>query len=479
MSSISVTEALSQSGSSPANAAALLWHLDTNRLDPLKSYQLDLQVNARGKSFTPASRRLFKFWSGAIWQRPTFKAFRNLLDYYDQRSISSNTLDEELEFIRLVCGTNCIQFVHKWLVREQYISPCDIDGFSELLVDMWFTGQSVNARKATGFEHVFCGEIQRSRRRERLSGLRNYVRVFMEEEFGNFKYIGYVDKGGEMESKEAMITIRFELHGHEKCVSSMFFGVSPEFEFALYTLLGMAGVGNVVVQYGRCRVNVSVKTRDKKILMAYPCLLEVGKREGEASMKRRRLEFGVIDLTGDGVAMDEVRVVDLTGDNVGVMDLTEEDEVGERKNRTEENGENGNVADASKVGTKGADVVGEVGNRTQANGPREDEAQTSGPVKGETTGMCRDKVEASEPELNGVVADGRAEKVVERSSQGNIGVQNRDKVEASEPEPNALAEDGHAKRVAEAHGEGNSGVQKNGREDVDGVIEKTLDEAVT
>lgn len=439
MTSINVAEALFQSGSSLTNAAALLWQLDTNRLDPFKAYQLDLQVNTRGKFYTSASQRLFKFWSGAIWQRPTFKAFRNLLGRFDQRSISLDTLDEEVEFIRLICKTNCIRFVHEWLMREQYIPRCDMKGFSELLGGMWFTDHAVNARKATGFEHVFCGEIKRSGRRERLSGLHNYVRVFLEEEFGNLRYIGYVDKGGGMEGGEAMVTIRFELHGHEKYVSSMFFGVSPEFEFGLYTMLGLAGVGNVVVKYGRCRVNVKVVTKGKKILTAYPCLLEVENREGEACRKRRRLEFGVIDLTGNEIKMDNVGVVDLTEDTAGVVDLTEDDEKEERKNGIEAKGEGENGVEANRereIGTEAngeredvaesvkeenrAEAVGEVGGRTESDGPGGNVVQTVGPVKSGAEEQCWDEVEASELEQNGDEADGDAEKDVEANAQGDF-----------------------------------------------------------
>lgn len=346
--SLTVADALSQCDSSLPTAAAMLWQLDTNRLDPFKSYQLDLQSNTRGKSFTPACRRLFKFWSGAIWSRPTFKAFRDLLSHFDQRSISLDTLHEELEFVGAICETNCIQFVHEWLMRERFIPPCDMEGFSELLGGMWFTDHVVNACKATGFEHVFCGKIEHRGRRERLSGLHNYVRVFMEEEFGNLKYMGYVDKGGCIKGKEAMVTIRFELHGHEKVVSSMFFGVSPEFEFGLYSLVGLAGGGNVVVKYGRCRVNVKVVTKGRKILTAYPCLLEVEKSEGETMRKRRKLEGGVVDLTGDAGEVDDAGVVDLTGANVtGVIDLTGEDKEEESKDEADASGEEESGIDAN------------------------------------------------------------------------------------------------------------------------------------
>ena len=61
-----------------------LWTLDEGRLVPDRDYAIDVQ---RGKSSYDKSDKardpLFSFVNESVFERPTFKAFRSLLDNYN------------------------------------------------------------------------------------------------------------------------------------------------------------------------------------------------------------------------------------------------------------------------------------------------------------------------------------------------------------------------------------------------------------
>lgn len=349
---LTVVGAVREAGNSLPTACALLWHLDRNRLEPQEHYELDIQRRSNRHSGANRSRPLFKYFSRSVWERPTFRTFKSLLLRFDPRAISLDTFDEEHQFLSAICRTDCIRFAYQWLTLRGCIRAGDMRSFQEVLRKLWFTNHAVTCQRATGFEHVFCGEINRRRGRDRLNGLHNYVRVYLEEQYGNLKYLGYVAGKGDRElstrsnkrnrpvadNDEArcnagadqtrpLVTIHFLLHGHEKHVSSMFCGVSPEFEFALYTMVGLSNFGNIVVRYGDCRTNIRVILRDGKILTAYPCVLNIISDGFEGQRRFGSREFGIIDLTDEN-ASEERPAKEVTRE-VEVVDLTEEDDLGQ------------------------------------------------------------------------------------------------------------------------------------------------------
>lgn len=283
---ISVQDALTLAGSSIQRAASMLWELDENRLRPNVDYTLDLQQVANdSRAGSVAPHPLFRHLSPDVWKRKTFGAFKTLLNRYDPRAISIDTIEDEAEFISAIIETPCVRFVREWLVANGHAVSQSMEDFACLLMGMWFTehspgkGRKSGAAQRTGFQHVFCGEINS---RSQLSGLHNFVRVYLEERQGNLRYMGYMkpryncpDSPLDL-AKQHMLKIRFGLHGHEKRISSMFFGVSPEFEVGLYSLVIIAGVSEIVTNLGVQTARVRAVSKKGKVLTAYPQLLERG-----------------------------------------------------------------------------------------------------------------------------------------------------------------------------------------------------------
>lgn len=282
MSTLSVDDALAQAGSSIHEAAAVLWHLDVNRLRPTVDYRLDVQDRTEAYSHDAASQPFVAYVADDVWDRPTFHLFKKLLDNYTAETgvpevVSSEEREEEDNFLTAICETPVIQFVFAWLRENADLSCSDFSDFAAYLKGIWFHHYSRDAsRDSSGFEHVFCGELDDGK----VKGLHNFVQVFIEEQRGHFNYLGYLDIRGEPHGdppadNQQLITIRFEWLQETKPCSSMFVGVSPEFEFALYTLLYVSGREDLEVQIGPYSARIKVYQMDGKIGTAFPELCDV------------------------------------------------------------------------------------------------------------------------------------------------------------------------------------------------------------
>lgn len=282
MSRSSIHAALSRSGDSLENAASELWKLDSNRLRPGDDYSLNFQSRSRGYSHDAARVPLFEHMSDEVWSRPTYAAFRKLLDNYTVETgipekVSREEQGEEQAFLDVICDTPVMQFTYKWLCENSPMRADTMLEFKQMLHDIWFKLYRRDAsRDSSGFEHVFCGEIDDGR----VKGMHNFIQVYIEEIREHFDYSGYLPVRGSR-SKEApppeqqLVTIRFEWMNEIKPASSMFVGVSPEFEVALYTLIFIAGEQDVVLDLGPYNVRVKVYQKAGKIGTAYPDLLSV------------------------------------------------------------------------------------------------------------------------------------------------------------------------------------------------------------
>lgn len=268
-------------------AAALseLWRLDANRLVPGRDYILDAQQRAYGDS-DAADAPLITTIDPSVWQRPTFAAFKHLLDNYTAATgvperVSDAERAEEHSFIAAVCDTDVMRFAFDWLSNHSSMRCSSITDFSAMLHAIWFQCYSRDGcRDSSGFEHVFCGEIDDGV----VKGLHNFVQVYVEEARGNFNYKGYLDVRGEPcrdppPPEQQLITVRFEWLGKMKPVSSMFVGVSPEFELAMYTMMFVAGDEALEVDLGPYRARVKVYQIAGKIGTAYPELLAVDRSQ--------------------------------------------------------------------------------------------------------------------------------------------------------------------------------------------------------
>jgi poly(U)-specific endoribonuclease len=88
---------------------------------------------------------------------------------------------------------------------------------------------------------VFVGEIKD----DKVSGMHNWIRFYLEEKAGSIDYKGYIKPRGsgeaETNSDDHVLTLQFDWHGHPKMVGTSFIGTSPEFEMAIYTLCFLLG----------------------------------------------------------------------------------------------------------------------------------------------------------------------------------------------------------------------------------------------
>lgn len=191
--------------------------------------------------------------------------------------VSQEERAEEDHSLAAICGTDCIQFVHRWLLEKADMEYETIDDFSQLLKEIWFHHYNRDgSRDSSGFEHVFCGEIGDGK----VKGMHNFVQVLLEEQRGNFNYQGYLDIRGEPceeapPSSQQLIIIRFEWLGEIESCSSVFVGVSPEFEIALYTILYVAGMERLDVQLGPYTACIKVYQMAGMIGTAFPELRSV------------------------------------------------------------------------------------------------------------------------------------------------------------------------------------------------------------
>lgn len=281
-------------------ACARLWDLDTNRLVPTEHFVLDLQ-----KEKSPSDRRdyadrpLFSWVDPAHMERPTFKAFKALLDNYvaNEGTAEVVTAEESAEnalFLELIMDTGCMKYAQRWLAAN-HKAPADRDEFIKMLNTAWFgLYRRKTANDSSGFEHVFLGE----REGEKVVGLHNWIQLRTEEMSGRLNYKGKIRPKRRLPPgypAEQLITIQFEWCGVEKFVSSSLVGTSPEFEFALYSLCFFNGQEDTAAQLGPHRINVKAyKIAGGRIGTAFPEEGEVddADKNKAASVIQRRVLSG-------------------------------------------------------------------------------------------------------------------------------------------------------------------------------------------
>jgi len=253
------------------NGVDKLWELDVkNRLKPGKDYELDLQCGKKPyHEGDRAPRPLFKYVNEeAINQRPTYKAFLNLLDNYE-RAVAVpevETYHEKKEiqtFLNKIMETDVMKYCHQWLEKKKLTSG-DVGAFKKLLQKIWFEPYKreyhSKAPDSSGFEHVFVGE----ERDGKIIGCHNWIQLWHEEKHGNLNYLGFIypkRRGADRDEDEHLMTIQYEWREGKgdktweiKPVGTSWVGVSPEFEIALYTMCFLAGEKENNIDVGPYRV---------------------------------------------------------------------------------------------------------------------------------------------------------------------------------------------------------------------------------
>ncbi|XP_053346821.1 uridylate-specific endoribonuclease B [Clarias gariepinus] len=224
-----------------------VWDNDVNRLRPGTDYRISLQSKATTLSNLSdeddaAGSPLFTFVDENIFKKETFSAFISLLDNYESDTGVPEvvTPEEEAEnhrFLDSIIKTPVMKIVHKYLV-EKNLSPLDTSAFVEQLYCIWFklyARRGSSRPDSSGFEHVFVGE---TRGGHTVIGFHNWIQLYLQEKLGHIDYRGYSVKGNATKPDENkhILALQFSWKNGIKPKGSIFLGVSPEFEFALYTL---------------------------------------------------------------------------------------------------------------------------------------------------------------------------------------------------------------------------------------------------
>ncbi len=238
-------------------AAQHLWDLDVNRLRPEVDYVINVQKGK--KPFwkeDDATYPLFTKVDDNVWKRPSYKSFGDVIGYYHAdtgvaEAITSGERQEIWAFLKAIQQTAPMQFCHKYChANKPNIVPEDTQGFLDLLYRIWFElySRGHGAKDSSGFEHVFVGEVKDGE----VSGFHNWIRFYQEEHKGTLDYRGYIKPKSkseeDAEDDDRVLTIQFAWHDATKAVGSMFIGVSPEFEMALFTTCFLVGEEENVVE---------------------------------------------------------------------------------------------------------------------------------------------------------------------------------------------------------------------------------------
>ncbi|XP_063059266.1 uridylate-specific endoribonuclease B isoform X2 [Engraulis encrasicolus] len=267
-----------------------LWDNDANRLQPGKDYRISLQgkagdVMSVNDDQDGAGSPLFTFVDENIFKKETFLAFISLLDNYESDTGEPEivTPEEEAEnhkFLDSMLRTSTMKIVHKYLA-EKRLSPEDVEGFKKQLYRIWFElytrkGSSSSKPDSSGFEHVFVGE---TRGKRTVIGFHNWIQLYLQEKLGHIDYKGYsaMANSPQPDENKHILALQFCWKNGFKPKGSIFIGVSPEFEFALYTLCFLTSPNHerVKVSFSLYEVEIVCHHYNQKhIGTTYPVLLK-------------------------------------------------------------------------------------------------------------------------------------------------------------------------------------------------------------
>ncbi|XP_063751157.1 uridylate-specific endoribonuclease B isoform X2 [Eleginops maclovinus] len=209
-------------------------------------------------------------------------AFISLLDNYvsdtgEPEIVTPEEVAENHKFLDCIIQTPTMKIAHKYLA-EKNLSPKDETKFKEQLYRIWF---ELYARKgaskpdSSGFEHVFVGETRGGRI---VIGFHNWIQLYLQEKMGHIDYKGYsVDAHSpQPDENKHILALQFSWKDGIKPKGSIFVGVSPEFEMALYTVCFLSSPNErVKVQFSFYDVEIVCHHYNQKhIGTTYPVLLK-------------------------------------------------------------------------------------------------------------------------------------------------------------------------------------------------------------
>ncbi|XP_035675754.1 LOW QUALITY PROTEIN: poly(U)-specific endoribonuclease-D-like [Branchiostoma floridae] len=228
----------SVSGKELSCLAQLLWDGDVNRASS-SQYTLNLQGKIARHELDhhedQASANLFTYMDEAtLFAKDTYSAYVALIDNYVARTgtheeVTSQETAEINAFLDVIQGTDVIIKLHEFLANKGLTSS-DMATFMADLKEMWFGLYSRSGGRAldsSGFEHVFLGEFKRGK----VSGFHNWITAYLLEKDGLADYYGYI-----WDKEPGILAAQLRWGSLYKDLGSMFYGTSPEFDLAMYTM---------------------------------------------------------------------------------------------------------------------------------------------------------------------------------------------------------------------------------------------------
>ncbi|XP_078596808.1 uridylate-specific endoribonuclease D-like [Branchiostoma floridae x Branchiostoma japonicum] len=218
--------------------AQLIWDSDVNRASG-GQYALNLQGQIAQSAVSQhrdlASANLFTYMDeGTLLTRNTYSAYVALFDNYvastgTNEVVTSAETAEINAFINLIQSTDVIIKLHEFLAYKGLASS-NMATFMADLKEMWFglySRSSGAAMDSSGFEHVFLGEFKNGK----VSGFHNWITMYLLERDGDANYYGYI-----WDKQPGILAVQVRWGSLYKDLGSMFYGTSPEFDLAMYTM---------------------------------------------------------------------------------------------------------------------------------------------------------------------------------------------------------------------------------------------------
>ncbi|BFZ11063.1 hypothetical protein BsWGS_14102 [Bradybaena similaris] len=259
-----------QSCLSLAQVSKALWDNDVHRMssgDIILNYQN--QVSSSDKT-DKAGQKLFASVNENKLAGPTYKTLLALLDNYVpdkgvKESLTTTESNENTAFLNAILNTSVMNVLLNYLQCRGFVT--NQDGLRSVLTKIWFDfyprSGSSTVTDTSGFEHIIAGEYKSS---TEVNGFHNWVSFYHKEKAGHVNYYGYVSK-----AEPRLIGAMFNWNNRIKSLGSLFIGVSPEFDIAIYTLCYFTNPNKrcPVVLDGRT-INIQTYDTAGHISTAYP-----------------------------------------------------------------------------------------------------------------------------------------------------------------------------------------------------------------
>ncbi|KMQ83445.1 placental protein 11 [Lasius niger] len=218
--------------------------------------------------------------STEAFQIPTIQRVLSIFDNYQLDTLTNEYINpaqrqEESLLLDTFLSTNVMSTAMRFLADKGFVRR-DYYEYKDILRRIWFNLFSRGQGKigSTGFEHVFMAETKQVDSDVQILGLHNWIYFNAEEIKRRADYLGYIKKT-DLGNKGSIIKMHVKFNNHDKPVTSMFVGISPELEMSLYTVCFYARPdGSCPVSLGGTKFNIITRKfryRGKDLVgTAYP-----------------------------------------------------------------------------------------------------------------------------------------------------------------------------------------------------------------